>query len=50
MALVEWNENMRLGIDKIDEQHQKLLSILNEVNTFIVTEQTKEKPAGAFDV
>ncbi|HEY3322888.1 MAG TPA: bacteriohemerythrin [Planctomycetota bacterium] len=31
MAMVEWNENLSVKIDEIDEQHKKFLDIINKI-------------------
>ena len=30
MTMVEWNESLELGVDIIDRQHRRLISIINE--------------------
>lgn len=30
MALIKWTDELNLGIEKIDEQHQQLVEIINE--------------------
>lgn len=42
MALVEWNESMSVGVQKIDEQHRSLLDILNELHTAIEAGRDRE--------
>ena len=32
MALVEWNADLELGIDEFDEQHKKLVGMINDLN------------------
>jgi hemerythrin len=31
MPLLEWNENLEVGVPSVDEQHKKLLALLNEL-------------------
>jgi len=31
MAIIKWDESFSVGVKEIDEQHQKMISILNEV-------------------
>lgn len=32
MAIVRWAESMSVGVSEIDQQHQKLISLINELN------------------
>ena len=32
MALINWNENMSVDVEKIDQQHQKLVAMINDLN------------------
>jgi len=32
MALIEWNETLQLGLQEIDEQHETLVAITNELD------------------
>lgn len=41
MALVEWSEEFSVGIESIDEQHKKLLNMLNALQ--FAVEQGKEE-------
>ncbi len=41
MPLVYWNDNLSVKIDSMDEQHKKLVAILNELYDF--HEQRKSK-------
>jgi len=36
MAFLEWNVKYSLGIDEIDEQHQKLFDLVNRLHTAVV--------------
>ncbi|MCX8167242.1 MAG: bacteriohemerythrin [Candidatus Micrarchaeota archaeon] len=42
MALFEWTENLSVGIPTIDEQHKKLISIINELNEAMKSGKGKE--------
>lgn len=42
MSLIEWNDSFSLGIDKIDEQHQRLIALLNKLHDAMKTGQGKE--------
>lgn len=33
MALITWNEDFSVGVKELDEQHQKLIAIINELFT-----------------
>lgn len=33
--LLEWNDNLRIGIDEIDDQHKALVVLLNQLHTAI---------------
>lgn len=39
--LIEWKEQYSVGVEEIDEQHQKMIGIINEL--FHAVEQSKEK-------
>jgi len=32
MALIEWNDSLRLGINVVDHQHERLVSIINRLH------------------
>ena len=32
MAFFDWNDELATGIPKIDEQHKKLISLVNELH------------------
>jgi hemerythrin len=42
MPLIVWNETMSVGVKDLDEQHKKLVDILNELHESIAAEQSKE--------
>ena len=37
MALIEWSNNLNTGVDEIDNQHRKLVEIINRLNDSIIT-------------
>ena len=37
MPLIEWTDNLSVGIDSIDEQHKKLVNIINALNDAILS-------------
>ena len=43
MAFIKWQEEFLTGITKVDEQHRKLLDILNDVHFLLHTQLDKEK-------
>lgn len=36
MPLIEWNDSFSVKIDSIDEQHKKLVDLLNSLNEEMV--------------
>ena len=32
MALIEWEESLSTGIERLDEQHRRLIAMINELN------------------
>ncbi|MGA3011944.1 MAG: bacteriohemerythrin [Terracidiphilus sp.] len=42
MPLLEWNESMSVGIKVIDDDHKKLIDMLNELNEGILAGKTSE--------
>jgi len=43
MALLNWNDNLSVGISSIDKQHQKLIELYNNFYESIINRDTKEK-------
>lgn len=43
MPLIVWSEEMSVGVKQLDEQHLKLVEIVNELNDAIVAGQGREK-------
>jgi hemerythrin len=35
MAVIEWNEDLNVGIDSIDEQHRQLIKLINDLHEVI---------------
>lgn len=42
MAFIEWNSNLSVKIAAIDEQHQKLIAMINELNNAMALGKGKE--------
>lgn len=45
MDVIRWKDSYNLGITRIDEQHKKLVEILNTLYNAMAEKQTKEKLA-----
>lgn len=45
MDIIKWRDSYNIGIKMVDEQHQKLVEILNELYIAMSAHQTKEKLA-----
>ena len=43
MALIPWTEELSVGIPAIDEQHQKLITLINELHRAIESGKGHEK-------
>jgi hemerythrin-like metal-binding protein len=43
MPLIVWNDHYSVKIDKIDQQHQKLISLLNTLHEAMLSGKGKEK-------
>ncbi len=37
-----WNDNFKMGIDEIDEQHKKLIELLNNLANILTQEESVE--------
>lgn len=42
MALIEWSSELSVGIDSIDNQHQKLINMINALNDAMSTGEANE--------
>ena len=49
MALVVWNQNLSVNINSIDEQHKKLIGMLNEFYDHIADRSNKENISKLLD-
>lgn len=43
MELFEWNHNLELGIEEVDKQHYKLVSIINNLGNLLSKDNAKEE-------
>jgi len=41
MGVLVWHKNLSVGIEKIDEQHKKLISIINELYDIIANDEDR---------
>jgi len=42
MPLIEWSNELSVGIDSIDEQHKKLVNMINALNEAMLTNSSNE--------
>lgn len=42
MALIDWNDNLSVGIGVIDQQHKQLIAIINELNDAMKAGKSKD--------
>jgi hemerythrin len=49
MKLVEWNDKLSIGVSSVDEQHKKLVGILNELYEAVQARQGHEKLGTLFN-
>lgn len=42
MALIEWTADLSVGIDSVDEQHKKLVNMINALNDAMLTNSSDE--------
>ena len=42
MPLIEWSDELSVGIDSIDEQHKKLVNMINALNDAMLTGSSNE--------
>lgn len=43
MPLIEWDDNLSVGVQEIDAQHTEMIEILNELHDSLVREQTHDQ-------
>lgn len=48
MALIEWSEALSIGFDEIDQDHMKLVEIVNNLNDAVTGELAPENVARIF--
>lgn len=46
MVLIEWDENMSVGIPKIDSQHKQLVKMINDLNSAMREGKSKDVLGG----
>jgi len=44
--LFEWDESMNVGYDQINEQHKKLISLINELHSAMLEGKSKDVMSG----
>ncbi len=49
MTLVEWNEKMSVGVSVIDDEHKRLVGMLNELYDAMQAKQSKEALGNVLD-
>ncbi|MCU7939344.1 MAG: bacteriohemerythrin [gamma proteobacterium symbiont of Bathyaustriella thionipta] len=49
MPLIQWNNELSVGINSIDEQHKKLVNLINELNDALQSGKANQVLAGIFD-
>lgn len=49
MALIEWSESLSVGIETIDEQHKRLIALINELHTAMLERRAKDVMGHVFD-
>jgi hemerythrin len=42
MALIDWDASYSVQVDEIDQQHQKLIAMINELNEAMKQRKGKE--------
>ena len=42
MPLIEWTDELSVGIESIDEQHKKLVNMINALNDAMLTNSSNE--------
>ncbi len=46
MAIIEWNSKLSVGVDEMDRQHQKLVSLLNQYHDAMKSGKADDVMAG----
>jgi hemerythrin len=49
MALIEWNADLSVGVGEIDEQHKKLIGLINSLNDAMASGKGKDILKGILD-
>ena len=49
MALIEWEESMSVNVDEIDNQHQQLIDLINDLNDAMRERTAKEALGGIIE-
>lgn len=49
LALLEWTDDLKIGIDEIDKQHIKLIGLINKLTNSLITESEKESLESVID-
>jgi hemerythrin len=42
MALIEWTDNLSVGIEEIDSQHKRLIGLINELHAAMMERRSKD--------
>ncbi|MBB4266931.1 bacteriohemerythrin [Roseospira visakhapatnamensis] len=45
MALIEWKERMSVGVEALDNDHRKLIGLLNQLHDVMRSERSDETPS-----
>jgi len=45
---MKWRPDFNLGIEKIDDQHKKIVELINKLNTAFMQDQARERLGGIF--
>ncbi len=49
MPLIQWNKQLSVGIDSIDDQHKKIINMINALNDALAEGQANEVLVKIFD-
>ncbi len=44
MALIDWDKSLSVNVEEIDQQHKKLIAMINELNEAMRNGKGKEVP------